>query len=1238
MHVLKGRVVLGEPGGVGVEGAIAEVTATGVEGSDPQTTSATSGVDGTFFVVFAYGNVIGLTIEVSGPSGQLSESRALEPMGDVQETYQDLGLFILAASEGGVTLPRRPPTTPPRPRVSGRVVDRGGECSMHCLQVLIEAKVGDDAEFRPIAVTHAGKSGRFFVDYPKLSIKAAQAVISGIENPIPLPVAADGTLESEPLLVVDVPAAEEAHEAEGCDCDNADVPRLPGQLDLAEASSTYSSDLGAGCISFNTPNRAIEEFDFWTTVRTSQPSVRATDGTTASNQFSARLELGAESVAWDNNGNPTLFEAASVAHGHLLHFKQTWYADGYSLGDLIYSLPLAPGQKKLISVVEWGRTESVARREDTVFSESLSADLQHQRDVTEVINAALTEQSRGGSTSSTWGVGTGTGGAGNGSYQGFNFGALFGISGGYSQADSSAWQSSSRNLASTSMNSLRDRVMQAASAVRGIRSTVVTSVGETETVRAETDVVANHNHCHALTIQYFEVLRHFQMRHELVEVKECLFVPLPMVAFDRPKVLRWRDCIAPYLIKRDLAGAIEALRRVETNWADVPTPAARYADETVTEVFGDFDIEFQAYPPPLPDADKSDVAATALEQSAGAIIASIFFPPAAALLPAAIGTAASNAVSNLKALRTDDLRYRKFHRDYMPRFAARFVNELALVIEHNDGSTTKVGADFTLVSRYQSDRTLLISFSAEVNGITRADIKSVSVKSEKGIPDGVRCLVRGARCRYTTATFEHQLAYNGRLNDDMDGPRLVLDPATPSTMFPAIQFKLDDSTADPVRVRTPLDSWELRSPRDEDRRLAARLLDHLNANLEYYHHAIWWTMDPNRRYLLLDGFAAPNSGGRSIAQVVENRLIGVAGNSLVMPVAPGVSLDPIIKMAKRNVPRANKGQAAPEPPDVEAADPTGLLAYYAPPTPVPPARVSLPTKGVFAEAVMGACNACERIDDSRNWHWDQSPLDEPPAIQPSSTDSRQSTPVKTEPTPYPTPLVSIQQAPAAPEPSDLGKVFELLGREVFRDMAGLSGTQANAAATYKINSDAALAYGKEAAELAKQAAVLGAKDRAFAAIDNAEQAGQISKDEAHDLRLSALKTIVGGGGADAEVDAAKKRLDVVNQAGKDGVVDTAKSKELSGTILKNLATGDKPLDPEREAAAEKIGQLPAKDVSTVEVKRGDETTSVSVRPRPRTRGPRVGTIKLWINAFIPGVVEGSGRPWSTACRASATAS
>ena len=58
--------------------------------------------------------------------------------------------------------------------------------------------------------------------------------------------------------------------------------------------------------------------------------------------------------------------------------------------------------------------------------------------------------------------------------------------------------------------------------------------------------------------------------------------------------------------------------------------------------------------------------------------------------------------------------------------------------------------------------------------------------------------------------------------------------------------------------------------------LARQLLDHLNENIERYHHVIWWRMSPDRRYMLLDGFQAPHAAGRSVASVVENELKMVA--------------------------------------------------------------------------------------------------------------------------------------------------------------------------------------------------------------------------------------------------------------------------------------------------------------------------------------------------------------------------
>ena len=50
--------------------------------------------------------------------------------------------------------------------------------------------------------------------------------------------------------------------------------------------------------------------------------------------------------------------------------------------------------------------------------------------------------------------------------------------------------------------------------------------------------------------------------------------------------------------------------------------------------------------------------------------------------------------------------------------------------------------------------------------------------------------------------------------------------------------------------------------------------------------------------------------------------------------------------------------------------------------------MAIPTRGVYAEAVMGACNSCEGKEEERFWRWEESPIpDNPAAILPVSTET-----------------------------------------------------------------------------------------------------------------------------------------------------------------------------------------------------------------------------------------------------------
>lgn len=69
---------------------------------------------------------------------------------------------------------------------------------------------------------------------------------------------------------------------------------------------------------------------------------------------------------------------------------------------------------------------------------------------------------------------------------------------------------------------LRDRPAQAAASMRAQRSTVIQTVTQASGSPSRRKPVANYNHCHAMTMESFEVLRHMIVRQRLVDVQECL--------------------------------------------------------------------------------------------------------------------------------------------------------------------------------------------------------------------------------------------------------------------------------------------------------------------------------------------------------------------------------------------------------------------------------------------------------------------------------------------------------------------------------------------------------------------------------------------------------------------------------------------------------------------------------------------------------------------------------------------
>jgi Papain-like cysteine protease AvrRpt2 len=753
-----------------------------------------------------------------------------------------------------------------------------------------------------------------------------------------------------------------------------------------------------------------------------------------------RFVLG-ESRQLDWEDIPDRYQATTIAHGHLLSIKQVWRADGYSYGDLLYSLPLAPGQQKLVSVLDWTSEEVDQRRAARDERESLSAALSRDRDISDIVRSSLTEHLDARSHADVESVG--------GALGGFIGPFVFGAAGGVSSAGSTASQTSGRSVAGMALNRVRDRTQQASSAVRAQRSTVVQAGRQGESVRAQTDAVANNNHCHALTIEYFEVLRHLQVTQELVQVRECLFIPFKITAFNADKALRWREPLSQRLRIPRLRWAFDAIDRQQRNWENSNFPPARYADAQITYLDAEFWMRV-TLPRPADDEDGKFVAANwALYESEDL------------LGPNNGQTTFDRNLGGLPVAERDAA----WEGRVAPAIAQRLLEKLNLRLLRQGGAAVvpSLSVDPTLVSRFRNNVPLLVSMrvKAPLPVVTRADVGLVELRFDgvTALPAGAELLVESATMRYRTNFASGFLFENRRVLNDLS---------------------LRDSGEDTVQIATPLSVAEKSNPRQKDRRYAEKLIEHLNNNVEFYTRVVLLAQHPSRLNLLLDGLIAPDAGGRSVASVVENRIIGIVGNCLVMPVALGQKLDTTYQFA-----------------DATLDDLRNLYAVDA----APPMRISIPTAGVFAEAVMGRCNSCEVIDDTRFWRWEESPIpDKPTAIGALSTASRRQPPPSLAPDAFPEPLVRLQTAPRAPDPTGLAAAVQALGMgNIFRDLTGVALNQANAAQALKSSIKVAQEFADRASTLAQQKFQNKELDRNLAAVKSARDKGLIDKKTAQEM-------------------------------------------------------------------------------------------------------------------------------------------
>jgi hypothetical protein len=758
-----------------------------------------------------------------------------------------------------------------------------------------------------------------------------------------------------------------------------------------------------------------------------------------------------------------------IAVGAMLTYEQSWFTQGVTLGQLLHSLALGPGEATRIAVIDWSRRTSAFTSEAITEQEQLDDTSTHARALSEVQNAVANEMQQGASATSGWTDARSTatassgstglvqsllGGSGSGSTTEQEAQTAFG-------ARSSSWSQGTRSVTANLEQHVNDRTEQHATSVRNRRASAVREVSQTEHESVSTRIVANYNHMHALTVQYFEVVQLYRTRTQLHRGERCLFIPMEYPDFTAPDAMdlvqRFRGAL--------LRAALTA--RARDLLAD---------DATSVRVY-------PVRPPRIVIVDPLPTPPTTAGMRVAARLRPIEAVRAASVTGAAVPTAPAAAEAATDASASGGAQPPQTEVNsawaWEPALISRATHLIGRPILQPGAADARLPEEALLVG-VDFDGIDAASVQLERPGTTATDSTYAlpqglsSLDFVPGIPLGTIIGIRVSKKGEDPASGSLTLRCTlyGR---QFETPRLTVSLGQGTGLGRVARLESDRA----------------------DRQV--ELLEHLQANVAHYGQAMFRSLDT----ATIVGLLAPFTwNGKPLVELVEPTPVTVAGNFLVLRA-------PVDADQQSGV--ADKTWAA-------LLDDLGIGSQS------DERLVPIATGGVFAEAVLGRSNSAEKLDITRFWNWQDSPAPlTPPEIAPVTTGTR-ATPEDLRPGQLGPPVVNITNPTALPDPSGLSAVLNAVtAANIFRDMSGLQGTQALAQQAVSGTLDAATAAGQMAnetlrAEIQRQMAEMQlAADVAKAAIGVPPDPDKTAGISGQGAKINHGKSMddrgVGGGGA-----------------------------------------------------------------------------------------------------------------------------
>lgn len=672
--------------------------------------------------------------------------------------------------------------------------------------------------------------------------------------------------------------------------------------------------------------------------------------------------------------------AGSLAVGYVVQMAQRWTPLGLALGDLVYSLPLAPGEQQRIAVMERSASSSVVESERVDNSEQMSFAERDDTSATATFASAFNEVASGGShydtEASSFSVAAAVGGGGV-----FPFGCVaggvatsFGTSS--SSGNTSTWMSGARTSTSSAAQNTHSSVQRQAAARRSSSRTAMRLATAHETTEVVTKVITNHNKTRALTMQYWEVQRLFDVTTVVEGVTLVCLVPLEVVKF-LPPGLPPRLTDAPDTREE----VLERYQRMLTH-ADVLTRVVPGRHRRGLSLLTDF-----AANPTTSVADESAPSTEVVTLKA----AGTFLPTDEVYV----------TVLGKRGMRVGPVRLDGTGPAYAPPTGKdAFPTEEALfgaLRRARQGSTTTEWSarvslpssmprqditGFEITRRTQRlDYTFAPPFVADLGiaGIALGGLGDAVLKAALDKPsvsrsyrsDRVETEVGGPRVTTFSATLDPM-----GIADDAASPAgaEIVAGSVSGTELPASPF--------PVAARGIAPVLSYASVLEIEKTFQWVVRNTMTCSI-----AVFASLTPEERAVLLERYEielppAPDGTPRPgvpLLSCVTNNVLGWYGNSMVLPfIIPAA-----ITEATGTTRTLDNGTVELVEPGITTADiQDALTRFHTDGFDPPRSTIALPTKGVLGEAVLGHCPSAEKIDLTRFWNWQDSPGDEATQIAP----------------------------------------------------------------------------------------------------------------------------------------------------------------------------------------------------------------------------------------------------------------